>query len=143
MDLVLKLRELRRMRGLSQKDAARLSGIGEKSISSFETGNRIDSLKISQLDRLLKVYGVNEKTFFGEELETMIDPWEEDEIGQRARALFERMDDFSDSLRTTILDKLQLIIETAEEVQAVANAAAQPRPYANEHIEWQMLTSRN
>lgn len=143
MDLVLKLRELRRMRGLSQKDAARLSGIGEKSISSFETGNRIDSLKISQLDRLLKVYGVNEKAFFGEELEMMIDPWEEDEIARRAKALFDRMDDFPDSLRMAILDKLQLIVETAEQVQAMANAAPQPRPYANEHIEWQMLTSRN
>ena len=32
MDLVLKLREIRRMRGLSQKDVARLSGVGEKTI---------------------------------------------------------------------------------------------------------------
>ena len=37
MDLVLKLREVRRLRGLSQKDVARLSGVGEKTISSFET----------------------------------------------------------------------------------------------------------
>lgn len=140
MDLVLKLRELRRMRGLSQKEAAQLSGIGEKSISSFETGNRIDSLKISQLERLLKVYGVDEKTFFGEELELMIDPWGDDEIAQRAKELFNRMDDFSDTVRLAILDKLQLIIETAEEVQAIAS---QPRPYAGEHAEWQMLTSRN
>ena len=41
MDLVLKLRELRDLRGLSQKDVARLSGVGEKTISSFETGERI------------------------------------------------------------------------------------------------------
>ena len=37
MDLVLKLREIRRLRGLSQKDVAKLSGVGEKTISSFET----------------------------------------------------------------------------------------------------------
>ena len=46
MDLVLKLREIRRLRGLSQKDVARLSGVGEKTISSFETGQRIGSLKL-------------------------------------------------------------------------------------------------
>ena len=40
MDLVLKLRELRRMRGLTQKDVARISGVGHKTISSFETGER-------------------------------------------------------------------------------------------------------
>ena len=44
MDLVLKLREIRRMRGLSQKDVARLSGVGAKTISSFETGERIGRL---------------------------------------------------------------------------------------------------
>ncbi len=65
MDLVLKLRELRRMCGLSQADASKLSGIGVKSISSWETGQRIESLKISQLRRLLKAYGVSEEEFFG------------------------------------------------------------------------------
>ena len=65
MDLVLKLREIRRMRNLSQKDVARLSGVGEKTISSFETGQRIGSLKLAQLNRLLKVYGLSETEFFG------------------------------------------------------------------------------
>ena len=65
MDLVLKLREIRRMRGLSQKDVSRLSGVGEKTISSFETGQRIGSLKLSQLKRLLGVYGLTESQFFG------------------------------------------------------------------------------
>ena len=46
MDIVLKLRELRRYRGLSQKDVARRSGVGEKTLSSFETGERIDTMKI-------------------------------------------------------------------------------------------------
>ena len=53
MDLVLKLREVRRLRGLSQKDVARLSGVGEKTISSFETGERVGSMKLEQLRKLL------------------------------------------------------------------------------------------
>ena len=59
MDLVLKLREIRRLRGLSQKDVAKLSGVGEKTISSFETGQRIGSLKLAQLKKLLSVYGLS------------------------------------------------------------------------------------
>ena len=76
MDLVLKLREIRRMRGLSQKDVARMSGVGEKTISSFETGQRIGSLKIAQLRRLLGVYGLTEAEFFGGTVEKQIAPWE-------------------------------------------------------------------
>lgn len=65
MDLVLKLRELRKMCGLSQAEAARLSGVGIKTISSFESGARIESLKLSQLRKLLKVYDTTEDEFFG------------------------------------------------------------------------------
>src|SRR5205085_11833560 len=79
MDLVLKLREIRRLRGLSQKDVARMSGVGEKTISSFETGQRIGSLKLSQLRRLLSVYGLSEAQFFGGTVEKQIAPWELDE----------------------------------------------------------------
>ena len=78
MDLVLKLREVRRMRGLSQKDVARLSGVGEKTISSFETGERIGSMKLAQLKRLLAVYGLTEQDFFGASIEKQIAPWELD-----------------------------------------------------------------
>ena len=73
MDLVLKLREVRRLRGLSQKDVARLSGVGEKTISSFETGERIGSMKLAQLKRLLAVYDLTEQDFFGASIEKQID----------------------------------------------------------------------
>src|ERR1043166_6421627 len=79
MDLVLKLREIRRMRGLSQKDVARVSGVGEKTISSFETGERIGSLKLSQLQRLLDAYGLTAAEFFDGRVEKEIAPWELDE----------------------------------------------------------------
>ena len=140
MDLVLKLRELRKMRGLSQKDAARLSGLGEKTISSFETGNRIDSLKLSQLERLLKAYGVSESDFFGEEIEMLIAPWDEDDDIRKAREIFRRLEELTGTVRSAVLTKMQVMLETAEEVEAIATA---PRPYANEHQEWQMLTSQN
>ncbi len=74
MDLVIKLRELRRIRGLTQKDVGRLAGVGEKTVSSFETGARIGSMKISQLQRLLRVYGVTEAEFFGPALACQCDP---------------------------------------------------------------------
>ena len=72
MDLVLKLRELRKMCGLSQAEAARISGVGVKTISSFETGGRIESLKLEQLRKLLAAYGTTEEEFFGGVVETRI-----------------------------------------------------------------------
>lgn len=65
MDLVLKLRELRKLRKLSQEEVARRSGVGVKTLSSFETGNRIDSMKLAQLRKILAVYDVSESEFFG------------------------------------------------------------------------------
>jgi transcriptional regulator with XRE-family HTH domain len=93
MDLVLKLREIRRLRGLSQKDVARMSGVGEKTISSFETGQRIGSLKLSQLKRMLKVYGMSESEFFGSSVERQIAPWELDSDEHAAARV---MDDLRD-----------------------------------------------
>lgn len=69
MDIVLKLREVRRLRGLSQKEAAESSGIGWKTLSSFETGKRIASMKIVQLFQLLAVYDMTPAEFFGDGVE--------------------------------------------------------------------------
>jgi len=69
MDIVLKLREVRRLCGLSQKKVAKLSGVHEKTISSFETGERIHTLKLAQLQKLLGVYGITEEEFFSSEFE--------------------------------------------------------------------------
>ena len=74
MDTVLKLRELRSLSGLSQKDVGRLSGVGEKTVSSFETGARIDSLKLSQLRKLLRLYNITEDDFFSHKLDDLFDP---------------------------------------------------------------------
>lgn len=110
MDLVLKLREIRRMRGLSQKDVARISGVGEKTISSFETGERIGSLKLSQLTSLLAVYGLTEAEFFGSRIDREIAPWDYDE---RETHLLEELHTLPKSVQHHLLEKFHLMAETA------------------------------
>jgi transcriptional regulator with XRE-family HTH domain len=72
MDIVLKLRELRRFSGLSQKEVALASGVGEKTLSTFESGQRIDSMKLEQLLQILEVYAMTPAEFFGGRVETEI-----------------------------------------------------------------------
>lgn len=69
MDIVLKLREMRRLRGLTQIEAAESSGVGVKTLSSFESGARIGSMKLSQLLQLLAVYDLTPAQFFGDGVE--------------------------------------------------------------------------
>ena len=140
MDLVLKLREIRRMRGYTQKDVARLSGVGEKTISSFETGQRIGALKLSQLKRLLSVYGVSETEFFSGSIEKEIAPWELDE---EQIATVKLMDDFRTlpkPIQKSLLSKFQLMVET------ILDTHGEPRDRRAGYVrdpDWQMLTSRN
>ncbi len=140
MDLVLKLREIRRVRGLSQKDVASLSGVGEKTISSFETGQRIGSLKIAQLERLLDVYGITSAEFFGGRIEQETAPWELDEKNSAAARTLEQVLALPKPVRMSLLDKFELMIETANQVADLKDS----RPhYVRDNPEWHMLTSRN
>jgi len=116
MDLVLKLREARRLRGLSQKDVARLSGVGQKTISSFETGERIGSLKLAQLKRLLGVYGLSEAEFFGGTIEQKIAPWELDESQMATTRLLDDLHSLPKRVQRDLLAKFQLIVETITDV---------------------------
>ena len=140
MDLVLKLREIRRLRGLSQKDVARMSGVGEKTISSFETGQRIGSLKVEQLRKLLSVYGLTEADFFGARVEKEIAPWELDEDDLAATKLLDDLRALPKPLQRAMVGKFQLMLETATEVNQIKDK----RPaYVRENPDWHMLTSRN
>ena len=140
MDLVLKLREIRRMRGLSQKDVAKLSGDGEKTISSFETGQRIGALKLSQLKRLLSVYGLTEAQFFGGSVEKQIAPWELGEDEFATSRLVDDLKNLPKPLQRSMIAKFQLMIETASEV----NQLRDKRPaYVRDNPEWHMLNARN
>jgi transcriptional regulator with XRE-family HTH domain len=132
MDLVLKLREARRMCGLSQKDAARLSGVGQKTISSFETGFRIESLKLAQLERLLEAYGLTKAEFFGGSIEKAMAPWELDEDQIAANRLVDALHTLPKRTQRDLLVKFHLIVETLTEVysgrQEQDAAGLQPRP---------------
>lgn len=112
MDLVLKLRELRRMRGLTQKDVARLSGVGAKTISSFETGERIGSLKLAQLERLLEVYGLSEREFFGGTIERELAPWELSAEEMATRRVLDDLHVLPKTVQQNLLAKFQLMVET-------------------------------
>jgi transcriptional regulator with XRE-family HTH domain len=122
MDLVLKLREIRRMRGLSQKDVARLSGVGEKTISSFETGERIGSLKLAQLARLLAVYGLTEAEFFDGRIEKEIAPWELDENQIATARLLDDLHALPRPVQRNLLSKFQLMVDTVADVRGDAEA---------------------
>jgi transcriptional regulator with XRE-family HTH domain len=146
MDLVLKLREIRRLRGLSQKDVAKLSGVGEKTISSFETGQRIGSLKLAQLKRMLNVYGVTEAEFFGGMVERQIAPWELDEDECAAQRLVDDLRSLPKQVQKSMLTKFQLMLDGASgasEASSVKHIQDKRPSYVRDNPEWHMLTSRN
>ena len=128
MDLVLKLRELRRLRGLSQKEVARLSGVGEKTISSFETSTRIGAMKLSQLAKLLRIYGFTEEQFFSRTIEELFDPnaaahrIREEQFAARLAAL-----PLAD--RTALLDRFELMLDAALRRQSSAPPAGVAPPH--------------
>lgn len=141
MDLVLKLREVRRLRGLSQKDVARLSGVGEKTISSFETGERIGSMKLAQLKQLLAVYSMTEQDFFGASIEKQIAPWELDEEQMALTRLLDDLRVLPKQAKRNLLAKFQLMAEAVGDAHEVKDR--RPSYVRDNAEEWQMLTSRN
>jgi len=72
LDVVLKLRELRRLRGLTQQEAAEKAAMNVKTLSSFETGARITSIKLLQLFSILAAYDVTPAEFFGDGVERAV-----------------------------------------------------------------------
>lgn len=137
MDLVLKLRELRRHRNLSQADVARKCGIGVKTLSSFETGERIRSMKLIQLQRLLRVYEVTEEQFFGSSIEHLVAPWEQ-EKEHPLDTLMADLRTLPEATQSVIMEKLRLAIELARDLaspspehRATPAPAAAPESYHN------------
>jgi transcriptional regulator with XRE-family HTH domain len=142
MDLVLKLREVRRIKGLSQKDVSRLSGVGEKTISSFETGERVGSMKLAQLKKLLAVYDMTEAEFFGSAVEKQIAPWELDQDQMATARLLDDLQSLPKPAQRSLLAKFHLMIETLSDVHGAKAAPKRPR-YIADDPDWQMLASRN
>lgn len=113
MDIVIRLREIRRLRGFRQCDVARLSGINEKTVSSFETGSRIGSMKVEQLHKLLAVYGLTEAEFFGGVVERDAAPWELSEEETGLMKLREKLLKLPRRARNSIMEKFQLMLDAA------------------------------
>ena len=109
MDLVLRLRELRRLSGLSQEEVARRSGVGVKTLSSFETGVRIESLKVSQLRSILRVYGVSESQFFASDLETSLG----DDGNTKLNPRSDKLNALPVHVRQALIERFELMIESA------------------------------
>jgi len=119
MDMVLKLRELRRLRGLSQQEAAELAGIGVKTLSTFETGQRIASMKLMQLLPLLSAYGVTPGEFFGGGVERAILA-ELERLSKDESALIAALRRIPDVPRARLIERFLAQVEAVE-------AAAEPR----------------
>ncbi len=119
MDIVLKLRELRRMRGLSQQEAAELAGMGVKTLSSFETGERIASMKLMQLLPLLSAYGVTPGEFFGGGVERAILA-ELERLSKDESALIAALRRIPEGPRARLAERFVAQVEAVE-------AAAEPR----------------
>lgn len=130
------------MRGLTQKDVARLSGVGEKTISSFETGQRIGSLKLAQLKRMLSVYGLTEGDFFSGSVEKEIAPWELDEQQMATVKLLDDLHALPKPAQKSLLSKFQLMVETVADTHDAGTRDRRPS-YVRENPDWHMLTSRN
>ena len=113
VDVVLKLRELRRMRGYTQEEAAEKAGMNVKSLSSFETGSRITSIKLLQLFSILAAYDMTPAEFFGDGVERAVfdemerlSPGE----GKLVAALRELPDEARQRLEGRLLDQVQAAI---------------------------------
>lgn len=62
--MAIRLRAARISAGFTQSEAAIASGVGEKTLSSFESGARIRSMKLDQLFAMLQAYGLKPSDFF-------------------------------------------------------------------------------
>lgn len=114
MDLVLKLRELRRVRGLTQEEAARRAHVGMKTLSSFESGARIGSMKLSQLMRLLDAYGLAPATFFDDEMfDQMVAPLVSPEIRDAEEEILAEVRSLPAALRERLLSCFRIVLDTA------------------------------
>jgi transcriptional regulator with XRE-family HTH domain len=112
MDIVLKLRELRRIRNLTQKDVSDIAGVGTKTVSSFETGARIASMKISQLLRLLSAYDITPAEFFGGAIEQIVLS-ETEGLSPSELSLVTAFRTLPEAARDSIAERFLLMIDAA------------------------------
>lgn len=132
MDLVIKLREARRRAGISQQEASERSRIGVKTISSFESGARIDSMKLSQLERLLTAYGIGLAEFFSPAFDHQIAPWDLPPEDAAIAAITERLRSVPLHHRLGLAEKILLMLDGVAAVLTPTPRSA-GRPSASIH----------
>lgn len=131
MDTVLKLRELRARAGLTQEEVARRCRLGVKTISSFESGARIESMKLSQLETILAAYNVTFTQFFSRSLEHQLAPWENESSSD---ALLRRLDALPAHAREALMDRISAMLDAAEAILPFAGSRAGTiAPHAHLH----------
>jgi transcriptional regulator with XRE-family HTH domain len=128
MDLVLKLRELRARSRLTQEQVGKRANIGVKTISSFESGTRVDSMKVSQLQAILRVYGVTLAQFFSRSIDHHLAPWEvsEDPVDVVAR----RLENLPPTARAAIAEKISTMIDAVETVLPITRVSSPSTSHA-------------
>lgn len=126
MDLVLKLREARRLRGLTQREAADRSGVGVKTISSFETGERIAAITLVQLQKLLRAYDLTEAEFFSPLFEREIAPWLFEPRSDLAQ-LVEDVETLPVDIQRVVVSQLRVAIDVARAVLPGASSSTAKR----------------
>jgi transcriptional regulator with XRE-family HTH domain len=101
------------MRGYTQEEAAEKAAMGVKTLSSFETGARITSMKLLQLFSMLAAYDMTPAEFFGDGVERAVF----DELerlshgeGKLIAALRELPDETRQRLETRLLDQVEAAI---------------------------------
>jgi transcriptional regulator with XRE-family HTH domain len=113
VDLVLRLRELRRMSGLSQREVGQSSGVGEKTLSSFETGDRVKSIKVVQLLAILNAYHVTPAEFFGDGVERRLLA-ELERLSPAELKIVTGLRALPDVQRERLLDRFLIMLEAIE-----------------------------
>ncbi len=119
MDPVLRLRELRRMSGLSQREVGQSSGVGEKTLSSFETGDRIKSIKVVQLLAILNAYDVTPAEFFGDGVERKLLA-ELERLSPAELKIVTGLQGLPEAARERLMERFVVMLEAVE-------ATAEPR----------------
>ena len=107
MDLVLKLREVRRSRAEPEGCGAPLRR-RRKDHQLVRDGRAVGAMKLCQLKRLLAVYDMTEAEFFGGGVEKQIAPWELDPEQFATPALLDELQSLPKHSQRSLLAKFQL-----------------------------------
>lgn len=73
-ELAKQLAVARKLRGLTQQDVADMTGIGTRTISSFESGARTDTIRVRELELIVHACGMTLADLFAGNLPPMRGP---------------------------------------------------------------------